>query len=542
MPVNFVGTSSSSVVGQTSKFNNEYSSSYSASTTTSSYIYKLEPGESYSPRESLYGVLQDMSKSGATLTSRWSYFKIDSESGGISWQKYFTSPVSGGIFIKYARGTEPGEFSTDYGLATLFVSKSNSTLSAVDPETGDARHSITITSPTGGIPSILSIEYKQGNLETELYIGGNYLNASNGQEGFISKLTYRGPTQNNAGGFTLVWTVAISGPVAAGSEICQVESICPPYDGTANVFCGGYVSTSSGVYRPFLLALNPSTGATVWERIFSTYDNSTPLAITSIVADTSSATAKLICGGTFYSYNSTLATPTIIAINVSGNGSSLVSRCIVPATSMSGYSGETKIYRRDVFGSIGSLSPIPNTSVYTVGNAAFGTSSSNYSPGYFSLTSSFDGSSTHSLDASNYYNLRNPEYSLPGPYGVQIYSIVDGISSSNGDFIAGEVSKKISPAIDGVSQNSIGFLIKNGSVENSPFTFRESGAQINFVSGSPTWTATQFSFTNSAASTNLNQATVTFSIATVTANIDTYSIPKTSSVKTEEYPGLVGPV
>lgn len=525
MPANFVGISSSSVVGRTSKFNNEYSSNYNSSTTTASFIYRLEPGIN----EDMYCVLYDKEKTGSTITERWSYFKTDTQSGGISWQKYFTSPDTGGIKIRYAYGTLTGGAFWE----RLFVQKGfTSVLCAVDPQTGDIVHSININTTTGGNPAIMSVEYRSNSTTgADVYIGGNYLNSSNGQEGFISKLVYDTST-----GFTLSWTVSISGPVAAVDEVCQVESICAPYDGSANVFCGGYVRTATSTYRPFLLALNPSTGAMVWERTWTTHDNSYPTAITSIVADTAPATPKLICGGTLYSYNSTLATPTIIAISSSGNGSSLLSKCIVPATSMSGYSGETKIYSRNSMGT-----PVLNTSFYKVGNAAIGSSSSDFSQGFFNLTSSFNGTDEHSLDASDYYNLRNSEYSLPGFTGIDTYG---GLAEYDSDvFVGGGVYKKLSPSIDGVSFNSLGFLIKNvGAAVGSPFTFRGSGAQISYASVSPTWASTTSGFTNSAASTNLNQASVTFSISTYTPSIATYSIPRTSSVKTEEYPSMFFPI
>jgi hypothetical protein len=526
MPTGSIGISSSSVVGNTTSFNTEISGDI-VSQTTYSKITNLEI-ETFQTEEnkSFFATLQELNfLSASTSESVFSLFKFDSTSGGVLWHKKIGAS-GGGIISKYF---------SNFDNERLFVLKSGTGLIALNPDSGAAVHSISVLSPTGGSAGINFINTKGiDSSSVEVYIGGNYTNTSSGQEGFVSKLTY-----NFSTGFTLNWTIALSGPVTAADEICQVESIDLGTNSLgSHVFCGGYVRTASTTYRPFVIALNQSNGSTAWERVFSTYDNSTPLAINNVLIDTSDLdNPKILCGATLYSTNSTFATPTVFTL-LQTTGATSLSRCIAPASGLSGYAGNTVVH--PYYGDIS----LPGRKYFVLSGPSIGTTSSNSTPGFFEFYSnSFGGVSLEILDA---YRFTNPEYSPGGPAGIDSgYPTISFEYAKSGSayLSTGAVYKQLSTPIFGQSSQSVGYIIKNADALPKTYTFRNSGAQAVLQSATVTWQATGSSFTNSAAGSNLNQASVTFSISTITPTITNYTPSNKSFVKTKflENPGP-GPV
>lgn len=528
MPTGSIGISSSSVVGNTTFFNTEVSGDI-VSQTTYSKITDLQI-ETFQTEESksFFATLQELNfLSASTSESVISLFKFDSTSGGILWHKKIGSTAFGGIISEYF---------SDSSNERLFVHKYGTGLIALNPDSGAAVHSISVLSPTSSSVSVVSIKAKQiDSSSVEVYIVGNYTNASSGQEGFVSKLTY-----NFSTGFTLNWTIALSGPPTAVDEVCQVESIAIGYGTYPYVFCGGYVKTATNTYRPFVIALNKSNGTTAWERIFSTYDNTSILPINNILLDNSDLdNPKILCAGTLYSTNSTYATPTVFTL-LQATGLTSLSRCVAPASGLSGYAGMTIVrpYYADV--------TVPGSEYFVLSGPSIGTTSTNSTPGFFQLySSSFGGIS---LDIGNAYRFTNPQYTPGGPAGIDSgYPTVyfEAGKSGNAYLSSGSVYKQLGTPIFGQSSQAVGYIIKTGNIGAIPktYTFRNSGAQAVLQSATVTWQATGSSFTNSAAGSNLNQAAVTFSISTITPTIIDYTPSNKSFIKTKllETPGP-GPV
>ncbi len=519
MPIGSIGISSSSIVGNTTFFNTEISGPVSSSQTTYSSITSLEPerAEWSDESKSFFATLQETNFLSVGVTEVvFSLFKFDSTSGGVVWHKTIGA-LTGGIISKYFSNLDNER---------LFVHKSGTGLIALNPDSGAAVHSISVLNPTGGSVGISAIDTDYiDSSSVAVYLTGNYLNTSSGQEGFVSKLTY-----NFSTGFTLNWTISLSGPVTAADEICQTESIAVGGNAYPYVFCGGYVRTASSTFRPFVIALNKSNGSTAWERAFSTYDNTSPLAINNVLIDNSDLdNPKILCGATLYSTNSTLATPTVFTL-LQATGLTSLSRCIAPQSGLSGNLGAIviKLFDYDI--------TIPGRKSYLVNGASIGTTSNNSSPGFFEVNS--DSSGGIALNIGNAFRFTNPEYLPGGTYGVDSSTptLVFNSSKTGRSYLSvGGVNKQLSTPILSQSYRKVGYIIKTPTSAILPktYTFTNSGAQAVLQSATVTWQATGSSFTNSAAGTNLNQAAVTFSISTITPTITNYTPSNKSFVKTK---------